>query len=525
MLRSIRWRLTASYVVLALLTASTVGLLSLYLIGNYARNEEKEYLIFAGRVMVRQFLTLLSDKRSPQEIRRMAEAAGFLSNVRIRILDRYKQLIVDSGSQNAEPRRVWPGRGRFMMIPNELFRSLGGPDIRPPPLPRGQAYALIRRPHGLMGHQFFLESIDEAQPNIAIAQESDQPTYSRQKITLPIGDKGRTLGFLELSQGPDLRKHNLAAARNAIVLAAAGAALIGILIGLFMSKRLTKPLIQLTSTVSAFNEQNLHIRVPEQGQDEIGQLARKFNRMAERLENSFQEIARERDSLKQFAADASHELRTPLTALKTYNELLQSRAGEDPVTRQEFLAESQTMLERLEWIVRNLLDLSRYDTGLYELNLHPHSPAEIARSALNALKERITVKKIELNLILEEAPPEIHCDRERLEMALINLLDNSLKVLPPGGRMDIGVQRKNQDCLFRIKDNGPGIAAEDLPHIFNRFYRSRRNTEPGSGLGLAIVRSVTEAHGGEVEVISEQGRGSEFILRLPIAPIGDKNNP
>jgi signal transduction histidine kinase len=522
MMRSIRWRLTLSYVALALVTALTVGLLTLFLIRHYIVEQEREYLAVTGRSITRQVLPLLRSGRSREELRRLVEANSFLSNVRIRLLDRERDLLIDTGDQKVLLSRAVsgqspdqpPGRRPLHPPPETLALTFRGLELTGP-FERGErGFALVRRQSGLMPPQFVLEPLEAAaRPEAAKRQEQ---RYSDQHLTLPVGDQGRPYGFVELSQGPDFRRQTLAASLRAIAISAAAAVLLALLIGLLMSRKLADPLVKLAAAVSDIDGDNFAVRVPDLGNDEIGQLSRQFNRMAERLGQSFRELARERDSLKQFAADASHELRTPLTALKTYNELLQSAAGRDARTRREFLLESQGMLNRLEWIVGNLLDLSRYDAGICELDIQEQPAESIIRGALQACKQRIEEKKIAVTVEVEQGGGAVACDRERIELALVNLLDNSLKYLDPGGSITIGAWKEPDAWCFRVKDTGRGIDQRDLPHIFNRFYRGRKSTETGSGLGLAIVKSVVEAHGGSVEANSVYGEGSELIFRLPV---------
>jgi len=333
---------------------------------------------------------------------------------------------------------------------------------------------------------------------------------------VPIGDPQAPIGYVELQAGVEPSLEVIAATTRAFALAGLVAALLAGLLGLGVSEALSRPIRRLAHAAVQMGEGNLHVRAPEAGPVELRHLAAELNRMAERLQASFTALARERDALRHFIADASHQLRTPLTALRTFLELLQGPAAEDPEARAAFLAESQAQVDRLAWITHNLLDLSRLEAGLISLDLAPHALEDVLRAALSLFREGAARKGIALSLELPPEPIEGIWDRWRLEMALANLLDNAVKFTPPGGRITVGARREGERVRIWVEDTGSGIDPEDLPHIFERFYRGRNAPAEGSGLGLAIVRWIVEAHGGQVEVHSQPGQGSRFELILPL---------
>jgi signal transduction histidine kinase len=263
---------------------------------------------------------------------------------------------------------------------------------------------------------------------------------------------------------------------------------------------------------------DLAARAPGGRRDEMGALARQFNTMAESLEAGFRDLRAERDSLKRFVADASHELRTPITALTTFTELLQGSAADDPTARAEFLQESGRQLKRLQWITENLLDLSRLDAGIAALDLASADARDIVRDAVSGHAGRAHEGGVDLSAALSaEQPIVLTCDRQRMLGALSNLVANAVKFTPAGGRVTVAVEEAEGLARFRVSDTGPGIDSQDMPRIFERFYRGKAGAGEGAGLGLAIVKSVAEAHGGSARAESRPGAGSTFLLEVPLA--------
>jgi signal transduction histidine kinase len=313
----------------------------------------------------------------------------------------------------------------------------------------------------------------------------------------------------------------------ATVSAAVGALALGIavIVAAAMALRVTTPLRRLTEASRALAEGQLGERISHAdiraGSSEIAELATQFNAMADQVEESVARIRRDRDRSRDFLADVSHELRTPIAALLTFNELLTERAGDDPGARAEFLQNSRVQLERLDWLAQNLLELSKLDSGLVLLDLRPDDLRVAVESAVEQARPAARRRDLAVDLSLPDAPVRVRHDPLRIGQVVTNLVGNAIKFTEPGGRVEVAIVAAPDGATIRVGDTGVGIQPDELPRIFDRFYRGSLANEArgsGSGLGLAIVRSIVEMHHGTVEVSSRLGQGTTFSVNLPTDP-------
>ncbi len=287
----------------------------------------------------------------------------------------------------------------------------------------------------------------------------------------------------------------------ALVVLAAG-------VGWWMAGSSLRPIIRTTRAVQAIGEsQRLDQRIEYAGpNDEIGELVHTFNRMLDRLEAS---IAAQ----KRFVADASHELRTPLTTLRLNVELLRKDPAGLTPERAEVLDDIASELERLSRLVYGLLDLARADAGLH-LVKQPVRADELLRDVYQQV--RPTADGV-LLAVGDLVPTTLSASPDYVKQMLLTLVDNALTYTPPGGRVTLDLERDGRWVKFQVTDTGRGIDAEDLPHIFERFYRARAvRHQRGTGLGLAVAQWIAREHGGHIEVQSEPGQGSTFSAWLPV---------
>jgi signal transduction histidine kinase len=237
--------------------------------------------------------------------------------------------------------------------------------------------------------------------------------------------------------------------------------------------------------------------------------------MASKLQSNVNE-------LRAFVANASHELRTPLTVVKLRAEALREGALEEPEIARRFLGEIETEIDRLVRMVNDLLDLSRMEAGLETSQRTLLNLSAIANDVYETFSIRSTRAEVHLELDIEPGLPPVIGNEDQIRRVFYNLVENAIKFTPSGGKVEMLLRPGAKDHTVRmlVKDNGPGITPEHLPHVFERFYRAetttaRPGTVRGSGLGLAIAKSIVESHGGEIGVSSQPGNGTSFWADLP----------
>jgi signal transduction histidine kinase len=271
-----------------------------------------------------------------------------------------------------------------------------------------------------------------------------------------------------------------------------------------------RPIAAMTQTARAIAASRGFSRRLEEParKDELGRLARTFNEMLASLEEAYR-------SQQRFVADAAHELRAPLTAIQGNVELLARMPDMPADERAEALAYLDGEARRLSRIVAELLTLARADAG----QTLERRPVELDRVLLDALAEMRPLAEDRRLELTSFEPVMVNGDADRLKQLLLNLLDNSLKYTPPDGRISVELARSPSEAVLTIRDTGVGISREDLPQIFERFYRAdpARSRDPaGTGLGLAIVRWIVDQHEGEISVDSRVGQGTTVTVRLSL---------
>jgi two-component system OmpR family sensor kinase/two-component system sensor histidine kinase BaeS len=336
--------------------------------------------------------------------------------------------------------------------------------------------------------------------------------------TLPIRSGGRVVGALLLSYDGGRAAAAGGAFDGRRVLqgfASAGLALAAILLALaaFFSRRISKPMGQLTRAAQSLAAGDMSVRVRPSPLREVGELAVAFNRMAETLVQADQQR-------RQLTADVAHELRTPLSIIKGRLEGIQDGVYTPDGPQIDGLLGEVALLERL---IDDLRLLALAEAG--QLPLYPElvEPAQLVSDAGRSFAQQAAERGVALRVEAPDGLPEISVDPQRIAQVLGNLVSNALRHTAPGGSVRLGVfggQPPEAGLTFEVVDTGDGIAPEDLPHIFDRFYRadrSRTRSSGGAGLGLAIARRMVEAHGGEIRAESVPGQGTTVRFTIPVA--------
>jgi len=348
---------------------------------------------------------------------------------------------------------------------------------------------------------------------LVTATEFTAPTAFERHMAAMAAVMGKRSGELEQDLFVNFRR----AVTEAVVVAGVAAFVMAVLVSWFVSRRVVRPVQEMMVASQRIAEGHYDERVGVPGDarrdelDELAQLGIAFNQMTARLE---QTEARRLELI----GNVAHELRTPLSTIKGYMEgLIDGVLPADISTFQLIYRET----DRLQRLVRDLQELSRVEAGAYALHLHPVPPARLIEGVVARLGRQFAEKGVALETQVPPDLPPALADEDRIGQVLLNLVGNALQYTPSGGQVQLSVRREGARLRFEVQDTGIGIAAEHLPHVFERFYRvdkSRSRAGGGSGIGLTVAQHLVEAHGGQIGAESEgAGRGSLFYFTLPLA--------
>lgn len=564
--RYIRWQLPLSYAAIALISALLLGAILLTALQDYYRQREYEYLHSNAETITNTITQMMSEDTPNAVIRAQIASFSFLSQVRIRLLSTEGEVIADSGvphDHNLVSISARPGgeteseiRPPSIIVPpgsDEHLRNLPPEDY----LDLQAFRTSIEMPIGISvegsaagegSTEYYTPVItldfvragtgesgivvEAAASGISSATQT-QFTYvlpatgtlygfdlsseiskdgersSQSVMSRLYNGQGELIGTLELSEGPARGRQIVGRVAYGLFFASVMTIIVAAATGWGISRRITTPLHALTTITTRMAEGNLSSRVELDRDDELGLLARTFNDMAQRVEDTV-------TTLRRFIADAAHELHTPLTALQTNLELVMDEI--DWETRRNYVNRAQTQIRRLENLTDGLLDLSRIEAGMVEDEHRPVMLSALVQEISELYASRSEQARVNFVLELSPSPVTVWGHQGQLRSAIANLLDNAIKFTPSGETVSVRLRLVDAWVKISVEDSGIGIPPEEIALIFSRFHRCRNATSyPGSGLGLAIVHSIVEAHQGRIKV--ENGAsGTTFTVLLPALP-------
>jgi len=295
---------------------------------------------------------------------------------------------------------------------------------------------------------------------------------------------------------------------------------IATILGYFLSSTVTERIQLLKGAAEKLAEGDLQTRVRVNGRDEVALLSATFNQMAEQLQAADQKQRQLEDLRRDLIAWASHDLQTPLTSMRAVLEALSDGVVEEPEMVKRYLATAQRDVMSLSALIDDLFQMSQLDAGGFPLHRAEASLSDLVSDTLESFSQLAKQQEITLEGEVESDVDPVFMDTQAIGRVFNNLISNALRHTPARGRVSVWVRRLAQGVEVTVSDTGEGIRPQDIPHIFERFYRgdaarSRQRGSSGAGLGLAIARGILHAHGGDIRVESAVGKGTQFTFQLP----------
>ncbi len=343
---------------------------------------------------------------------------------------------------------------------------------------------------------------------------------------LPIVDDGKPVAvlYLQLSSAfrktPPFRQSFNASLNEALLASAVLASVLAVIFGAAFARGITRPIQEMRRVAERMAEGDYAQRVSNPGRDEVRQLAEAFNRMAATLERDVTELKRQEQIRREMVANISHDLSTPLTAIQGFSEALRDGVIREPEERHELLVTINKEALRLRRLVNDLQDLSQIESGRLRIEARPLNLGSLVEETLKVVQPELQERHLSVSSRVDPDLPPVLADEDRTAQALLNLLDNAARYTPQHGDVEVSAEHRDGMVRVTVRNSGDPIAPQDLPHIFERFYRgdkSRWNQTGSSGLGLAIVKAIVEAQGGQASAASEWRDGTRISFTLPVA--------
>lgn len=459
-------KLMLTYIAIIVAALTILGFLLPFLLNNYFVYNKKTELIVKGNNIVKLIRPLLVEKQDPSMLVDLLNSADRNMGAEVWIIDRNGSVITASaGHLNHEGDTLEPAE------------------------------------------------IDNLRRGMLSVREGESDFYDETvlSVILPVKEKGEVIGGVILYSPVIGISLTIAKVRNLFIYSAVASVIFATLIAYFFSRSISRPLQEMNHIARQVAKGRFDVRADFPAGDEIGELGQSFNFMAAQIEQH-EKMRRE------FVANVSHELRSPLTSMQGFIEALLDGKDKTPEDRTRYLDIVHRETMRLIRLVNGLLDLSRIEAGTIRLKMEALDLPRIIANVLTKYRPILAERNLRLIKKLPPALPIIKGDGDRIQQVLNNLLDNAIRYSDSGGEIVITVEETADSVKISVEDHGKGIPAEELPYVWDRFYKvdkARPRDAEGTGLGLAIARQIVEQHGGRVEALSVPQQGSRFSFSLP----------
>ena len=480
-MRSVRSQITLTYILISIVVLSLLSVLLSYEIERYYFDRLLSSLQTETSVLAA--LVQEGARRGASRAEAQKDLSVFASAARMRItlIDSSGVVIYDSS------------------VPDSLLHSLDNHSQRPEILEARQVGTGSNVRTSMTIHEdlvYVARKVD-----LWISASSAFPHLQFVRVSVGLGDVNRVMYEI----------------RFKIVVAAIAVLAVVLLVSQFVARRMAKPLVEIGEMVKEIKAGNLDQKLPVRSQDEIGRLAELINELTDKLKTDIEQLQKLERVRSEFLANVSHELRTPIFSLKGFLETLQEGAINDPAVNKKFVEKAYHHANRLDSLLSDLIEISRIESGEMKMSFRYFDVASFLRHLVGDFSDN-AVKK-QQRLLLEAAEGEVLVlgDKDRLRLAIGNIIDNAIKYSPESATIVARLTEQDHSVTISVSDNGPGIEAEHLPRVFERFYRvdmTRSREVGGTGLGLAIVKHIVEAHGSKVLVTSDVGKGTTFSFEL-----------
>lgn len=337
-------------------------------------------------------------------------------------------------------------------------------------------------------------------------------------VAIPVNNADRNIGAVMIHAPLKPLAGQLANFQGIINYSAVGGILLATVLSLIFSRRVSRPLRDMSRVSLAMASGDFSRQVKVNSNDEIGLLADSLNTLSARLQEKLAQLEKTDQTRREFVTNVSHEIKTPLTIMQVSVEVLQDNLIADEHERRVYLNNIHEEILRLRRLVNDVLDLKKMEEGYGDFEKELINFDSIIKSVQNKFNPLQEETGVNLIYTVDNKLPRVFCNKDRMEQVFINLIDNAVRHTPKNGEVHVTVSSKADSIMIKIRDTGKGIPDEDLPMIWERFYRgdkSRTRTQGGTGLGLAIVKGIVEAHGGFINVQSKLGEGTTFNVILP----------